>query len=340
MRSHTTNSGDASPSSRSTPRDRIPDTSIYAFVLSSIGGPFVLLVLLLAVVAATAGCSNRSRVRQLEAQTEQVRDSLKRVIEEQRALRKESERRAKELTRANQLITDVVSQLAELSRREESLREAINRTDDGDVESVELSPDAETVETAIERGLADVEAQLEESRAALNRLEEQRQELTVELDSFKQWTTELRDRLEEREETVGDLRERVRGLVADLNRAHQDNEELRDTTRQLRSRNADLQRAYVVTADADSLAAMGVLDRPLLGFLGEPDVQGFDRTKFRRIETGTTRIALPSERAGVKIHSPHRHETDLFEVSEDELVIRDPGEFWAVSRYLVVEVDR
>lgn len=307
----------------------------------SIGGSMLALALVALAVSIT-GCTDEERISRLQNQADQVRDSLEQVIEKQQALRKESEQRSEQLSQANRLITEVVAQLTELSREEEELRQVFDeaRPDTGNVRTVELTPGAERVEEAVKSGLSDVETQLQESRAALNRLEEEREELSGQISNFENWTTQLRERLDEREATVAQLRGEVNSLVKKLNRAREENAQLQHANAALRSSNEDLRRAYVVTAEGDSLARMGILDKPLLGFLGDAEVKQLDRSKFRSIEMGTTEIALPADRKGVEVHSPHKLDPGLYEVDEDRLVIQDPDEFWTVSRFLVVEVNR
>lgn len=305
----------------------------------SLVGPFVILAVL---VLAASGCTDQERVKKLKTQAQEARDSLKQVIEMQRALRAESQQRAQHLRKANRLITDVAEQLAELSRKQEALQKVVDKAEStsGDVETTSLAPDAETVEKAIQSGLADVEAQLKETRGAVSRLEQQREELTTAVKNFKDWTAQLKQRLNEREETVAELRKDTNELTRKLNRTRETNTQLTEEKEQLESKNETLRRAYVVTAGADSLEQMGILDRPFLGFLGEAKIQKLDRSKFRQIDTKTTAITLPSGRKDVKVQSPHQHESELYSVKEDELVIQDPQEFWTVSRFLVVEVER
>lgn len=312
--------------------------SEYRFFLPSLVGPIAMLAVLVFVV----GCTDQERIEKLKTEAEEARDSLEQVIEKQRALRAESQQRTQDLRKANRLITDVAEQLAELSRKQEALQKVVNKAESTSdvVEATSLAPDAETVENAIQSGLADVETQLEETRAAVGRLEQQREELTTELKNFEDWTTQLKQRLNEREETVADLREDTNELTRKLNRTRETNAQLTEEKEQLESENETLRSAYVVTAEADSLAQMGIIDRPLLGFLGNTEIQKLDRSKFRQIDTKTTAIELPSDRKGVKVQSPHQHESELYTVEEDELVIREPQDFWTVSRFLVVEVER
>lgn len=306
----------------------------------TLGSWFVFAALLIGLFAG--GCTDQEQIDRLKQETQAVRDSMNQLLEEQRALREQSDQRATRLAQANRLITDVLGRLSKISRKEALLTDALAQARDqaGDIEQVELAPSARSVRDAMETALADIEQQLVESRAAIEELEQRRSELTGDLEELTTTVDRLERQLAEKERTVQQLRTEIEAMSEDLRESERQNEELETVTAELRTTNEDLMRAYVAVADADSLEELGILDRPFLGFLGRTKIERLDPTKFREVATETDRITLPADRDAVKLRSAHRHDPELYRIEGDELRIQDPEKFWTLSRFLVVEIDR
>lgn len=295
----------------------------------------VLLGSLVLVLVGSLGC-NKERIQRLETRADSLRDSIDALAAQKKHLAEESSTNQKRLRSANELIGEVLNRLSKIAEREDLVRENIQDVDAAP-DAVENLPTANEVRSEMNTYLTSIASHIRRTRRVIAALEQEVSQKDSKIASLAGTIDELERLVEQREKSLAELRTRVDTLTAQLARARDRNEELVAENEELELRTETMSRAYVTVADKDSLDEAGILnDR----FLLPTRLRSLNPDHFTEVEVGTTRIELPVDRNEVKIFSAHRHEPDLFEIRDDHLEIRKPGEFWAISRFLIVEVDR
>lgn len=295
----------------------------------------VLLGSLIFVLVGSIGC-NQERIQRLETRADSLRDSIDALAAQKTHLAEESSTNQKRLRSANELIGEVLNRLSKIAEREDLVRENIQDVDSAP-DAVENLPTPNEVRSEMNSYLTSIASHIRRTRRVIAALEQEVSQRDSKITSLAGTIDELERLVEQREESLAELRTRVDTLAAQLARARDRNEQLVAENEELELRTETMSRAYVTVADKDSLDEAGILnDR----FLLPTKLRSLNPDHFTEVEVGTSRIELPVERDEVKIFSAHRHEPDLFEIRDDHLQIQNPGEFWAISRFLIVEVDR
>lgn len=159
--------------------------------------------------------------------------------------------------------------------------------------------------------------------------------------------------LADKEREIQDLRRRVAELESTSHALRQEvsrqETTIRDRDRQIGKLQSELREAFYIigtSSDLRTLVKEGVLERQRSGLTQSLYRSGSDsfRYRFRRMDPTAERIVIGNRFRGAEIVSLHQSYQRLyrFERQGDEivLVITDPLQFWDISKYLVVEVER
>jgi len=124
---------------------------------------------------------------------------------------------------------------------------------------------------------------------------------------------------------------------------------IEEKDRQIGRLESELREAFYVIGTGDELRSLvkeGVLQRQRSGLTQSLYRAGSDnyRYRYRRIDPTADRIVIGSRLRGAEIVSLHQSYQKLyrFQQNGDEtvLVISDPYQFWDISKYLVIQVER
>lgn len=156
-----------------------------------------------------------------------------------------------------------------------------------------------------------------------------------------------------KEREIQDLRRRVAELESTSQVLRQEvarqQTTIQDRERQIGRLQSELREAFYIVgtgSDLRTLVKEGVLQRQRSGFTQSLYRAGSDsfRYRFRRMDPTADRIAVGTGLRGAEIVSLHQSYQRLYrfvqEGGETVLVINDPLQFWDISKYLVLQVER
>jgi DNA repair exonuclease SbcCD ATPase subunit len=157
----------------------------------------------------------------------------------------------------------------------------------------------------------------------------------------------------DKEREIQDLRRRVAELETTSQVLRQEvarkQTVIEEREQQIGRLQSELREAFYILGTSAELRALvkeGVLERQRSGFIQSLYRAGGDshRYRFRRMDPTADRVSLGPGLRGAEIVSLHQSYQNLyrFERQEDEtiLVITDPYQFWDISKYLVIQVER
>jgi regulator of replication initiation timing len=156
-----------------------------------------------------------------------------------------------------------------------------------------------------------------------------------------------------KEREIQDLRRRVAELETTSQVLRQEvarqQTTIQDRERQIGRLQSELREAFYIVgtgSDLRTLVKEGVLQRQRSGLTQSLYRAGSDnyRYRFRRMDPTADRITVGTGLRGVEIVSLHQSYQRLYrfvqEGNETVLVINDPLQFWDISKYLVLQVER
>jgi DNA repair exonuclease SbcCD ATPase subunit len=156
-----------------------------------------------------------------------------------------------------------------------------------------------------------------------------------------------------KEREIQDLRRRVAELETTSQVLRQEvarqQTTIQDRDRQIGRLQSELREAFYVIGTSNELRSLvkeGVLQRQRSGFTQSLYRVGSDnyRYRLRRLDPAANRIVIGSRLRGAEIVSLHQSYQRLYrfvqEGGETVLVINDPLQFWDISKYLVLQVER
>lgn len=157
----------------------------------------------------------------------------------------------------------------------------------------------------------------------------------------------------DKEREIQDLRRRVTELESTSKALEQEVARKQTTIEEKDQRigrlESELREAFYIIGTGSELRALvkeGVLQRQRSGFTQSLYRVGSDnyRYRLRRMDPTATRIVIGGRLRGVEVVSLHQSYQRLyrFEKEGDDtvLVINDPLQFWDISKYLVLQVER
>jgi len=246
----------------------------------------------------------------------------------------EHERQVQATTR---LIHKILDDLSALAVRKDLVRSmGVNPPAQLAADFPETEQAIRAAETAFTRHLSLIESNLEDSQEQIDRV---RNGERIEPETVAQLTTtvsDLKEQLQQQDSTqtalqaaTDSLRESLAERDAVIRRTREVNDSLERRLRTAR-------RAYVAIGTADALEDRKIIDRR---FLRDPEIQRFRAEDFDTVSATTASISFPENAQEAQILSLHRKIPDLYTIESDRLLIHDPAAFWALSRFLILEID-
>lgn len=198
--------------------------------------------------------------------------------------------------------------------------------------------DIKDINTLLEfnkKQIASLNAQLKKSGGSIQALEQKITDLENAIALREQEVGQLKQALVDKDFEIGELNTRMSGLETTL---AQREEEISNQVK-------EMNRAYLACGTYEDLEEMGLVTKEggFLGLLGKKEVlvEDFADSTFSQVDvTEITNIPVHSKDARLITEHP----TGSYElVHENEkkiayIEIKDPGEFWKISRYAVVEI--
>jgi len=215
----------------------------------------------------------------------------------------------------------------------------------------ELSPD---MRDDILAEISDINKLLEKNRAEIRRLNEKLNQSGIRIAALHSQVEKLENSLAERDSSITELKGVLANRefkIAELNTTVDElntnlgeyKQEIQDYEVIVSMQDAEMNKAYIAMGDTKELEEKGVITKEggFLGLLGrtkevKPDLE---EEPFNKIEISETkRIALNAKKAQLISDHP----TDSYELVENDslvsyLEIKNPQEFWKITRYAVVE---
>lgn len=182
--------------------------------------------------------------------------------------------------------------------------------------------------------IASLNAQLKESGGAIKGLQEKINQLESTIKERENEVKELKLALVDRDFEIGKLNERMEDLhMTIVQKEDKINEQI-----------DEMNKAFLAYGTFEDLEEMGLVTKEG-GFLGlgrkETLVEDFEDSTFNEVDLTEVKT-IPVNSKKVKLIT--EHPTDSYElIHEDErkiahIEIKDPNEFWKISKYAVVEI--
>lgn len=264
---------------------------------------------------------------------------LKEEIETLKSEKSELEQRSKEQDSIILILTEVI----------EDVQHNLNviREKEGRIRLAEeaSSEKFKSLKDAVVQDIQDVNSIIEESKAKINRLNQQLASSKGQIKNLGVLVESLKKQLEERENTIAELTRAIEEkdeTIRQLTRKVQIITE--ESQRTISAKEAELNRCYYIIDTRRNLKDKGIIDSQG-GFLGIGRVKtvsgsvdpslftAADMRELNRLELDTRSIKLISE-----------HPTGSYSIEREgkkisALVIEDPKTFWSISKILVIMID-
>ncbi|GCD80868.1 Cbp1 family collagen-binding glycoprotein adhesin [Schleiferia thermophila] len=264
---------------------------------------------------------------------------LKEEIETLKSEKSELEQRSKEQDSIISILTEVI----------EDVQHNLNviREKEGRIRLAEeaSSEKFKSLKDAVVQDIQDVNSIIEESKAKINRLNQQLASSKGQIKNLGVLVESLKKQLEERENTIAELTRAIEEkdeTIRQLTRKVQIITE--ESQRTISAKEAELNRCYYIIDTRRNLKDKGIIDSQG-GFLGIGRVKtvsgsvdpslftAADMRELNRLELDTRSIKLISE-----------HPTGSYSIEREgkkisALVIEDPKTFWSISKILVIMID-
>jgi len=295
---------------------------------SMIGKVVVVLAVILTILSAALVINRKeSEIRKLDSQTTR----LNRVVSERDSV----------LNDLLMTFNDVESSLAFLKQRSDRIEFVEDEQQIPDRHE-SIVNDLRLLDSLLERNSEKVkvlEAKLKKSGIQVAALNKKITQLNLDIHSQSKEILRLKHQLEEREIQIAQLHSEVEGLESEVQMKDQD---LLLKTEIIKSQDSALNNAYLVYGTYKELKDNGVVEREggLLGLGGKKIMPGdFDEEIFIKLDIRETR-EIPLYAKKVSFITEHPDNSYRFLMDEGlitYLEIEDPGEFWKLSKYAVIE---
>jgi DNA repair exonuclease SbcCD ATPase subunit len=255
-------------------------------------------------------------------------DSLKTALfaadEEKGVLKSESELKKLEIARANEVLASVLQNMDAIAQREAEAKSLLQQNTPERRGRLISAADYRKIDHEINSYLEAMYTTLNSSR---RRVEELQGELENALDDnaqLKSFVTNLQRMVESQDRTIQQLKSEKEQMLSQLALYEDENRTLR--------------RAWVTIGTIEELRQRKIVRKP---FLRATEINPLDSARFTAFDIRQASIPLGDKPLkDVNILTDHKKYPELFELSKDgrSLVIKDPAQFWLVSKYLIIEV--
>mgnify|MGYP006295219483 CR=1 FL=1 len=296
-------------------------------------------LLIALLLAGTAGCTGANTEN-----PDRYTEVISQVVETNRQLRAENQNLMEQVAeeerhvrQAAGLINDIMDGLAVIAEQEAEVREVMTNVGADLSDERTDTVDMESIETEIDRYVTAIGRQLRQNRSRLEELRETVRSSNDELAAYEDTIHRLKKLLAEKETLVADLRRDLNHLQARVATLEVEKDTLQRMGEELRSENRLLREAYYVVSTKNDLEEKNIVNKR---FLRPTRLEELNPKHFTSIDMTVEQIPLPEQRDDAKVFSIHNRKPHLYEIQDERLVINNPEEFWTVSRYLIVEIDR
>lgn len=232
---------------------------------------------------------------------------------------------------------------------EENLREIRQRELNIEMKNREKNLSPADARRQIKEDIQEIDRLIAENKQTINRLNANLSTTGRKNNQLNETMNEMKENLsaqiEEREARIEELRNELGNLENRVTQLNQNLDSLQTTHQETSSQLNKLNTAYYVAGDFKELRDENILEKEG-GFLGLGRTKtlkdNFDREKFQQIDIRTQTV-IPVEGEGVELITNHpagSYKIEKNAEGQTQLVISDPEQFWASSRYLVMEVDK
>lgn len=246
----------------------------------------------------------------------------------------EHERQVQATTR---LIHKILDDLSALAVRKDLVRSmGVNPPAQLAADFPETEQAIRAAETAFTRHLSLIESNLEDSQEQIDRV---RNGERIEPETVAQLTatvSNLRQQLQEQDSTQTVLQAATDSLQESLAERDEVIRQAREVNDSLERRLRIQRRAYVAIGTSDALEDRNIINQR---FLRGPEIKRLQASDFDTLSATTESVSLPANAQEAEVLSIHRKTPELYTLESGRLLIHDPVAFWALSKFLVVEIE-
>ena len=268
---------------------------------------------------------------------------IKSLISEKRNLSQMMQQKDSVLNDVESAFTEIEGKLTFIKKRSNQIQ--IARSEGGKNRKQALIDDVNLMNTMLEESdkkIADLEQKLKNSGLNLKSYEKRLQNLTATIESQNTEIAELKKEIESKNSNLTELGTKIQNLNADM-------QKLADTIsykeKQIGDRTDKLNTAHVILGTYKELKKENILDREggILKIGGSKAIQNnFDPKYFTELDIRETKTIPLNARKAVVISN---HPNDSYSLVEENgqiayLQIKNPDEFWRISKYAVIQVKK
>ncbi len=227
--------------------------------------------------------------------------------------------------------------LAEIKEKEKMINVASSDSEISKSRKDKIREDIRYINTLLEANkqkIASLNAQLKKTGVTMKALEDKVATLEASVKQYESDINEMKTALANKEIQIEQLNTRVTGL----------DQTIAQQTETISTQIAEMNKAYLISGTFKDLRDRGILSKEG-GFLGigrkEAIIEDFSDTLFAQIDITEIKM-IPVNAKNAKLIT--EHPTGSYElIRQDEktvesIEIKDPGQFWKISKYAVVEL--
>lgn len=227
--------------------------------------------------------------------------------------------------------------LAEIKEKEKIINVASSDSEISKSRKDKIREDIRYINTLLEANkqkIASLNAQLKKTGVTMKALEDKVATLEASVKQYESDINEMKTALANKEIQIEQLNTRVTGL----------DQTIAQQTETISTQIAEMNKAYLISGTFKDLRDRGILSKEG-GFLGigrkEAIIEDFSDTLFAQIDITEIKM-IPVNAKNAKLIT--EHPTGSYElIRQDEktvesIEIKDPGQFWKISKYAVVEL--
>jgi cell division protein FtsB len=280
-------------------------------------------------------------VDQLKAENQELRDRnahLEMVNEQQSQM----------LAQYTEKLNQILDSLDAINGKQNEIDRMMSRGAEGGFASARYD-----IDVRIRSNLAEIDERLRSSRMHQDEIRRLASRSGGRASGVTASVERLNRLLISKEREIQDLRRRVSELETTSHALRQEvarqQTTIQDRERQIGRLQSELREAFYIIGTGNELRALvkeGVLQRQRSGLTQSLYRAGSDnfRYRYRRMDPTVNRIVVGTGLRGAEIVSLHQSYQRLYRFesqgNETVLVITDPLQFWDISKYLVLQVER
>jgi myosin heavy subunit len=243
---------------------------------------------------------------------------------EKGVLRSENIQQKLEIERANAVLASILANMDEISRREAAAKSLMQQQRSERGARLISAGDYRKIDHEINSYLEAMYTTLNASRRRVDELQGELENAFDTNEQLRSFVTNLRRMVETQEKTIENLQKEKAELQEQLTMYEEENRQLR--------------KAWVVVGTMEELRKRNIVRKPMLRPL---EILPFDSTRFQPFDIAKNTLSFGDRPLkDVNVLSVHKKHPDFYGLSADgkSLVIKDPAQFWRISKFLIIEV--